>query len=130
MVSSISFCLHTAKLFQVLTFIFCQHYSFVCTLLNSFKYSKWLNSSIWLVEETLTGTIIPGPSKPRGNGNEGVFHISQSSTTGTSPSDGFVSYPGHSLGWRVLPLSRDVAAYLTAPAVWVLSEVSPHCLLT
>ena len=36
---------------------------------------------------TLTGTTTPGPRVRGSNGNEGVFHISQSSRTGVSPSD-------------------------------------------
>ena len=53
---------------------------------------------IELFEWTLTGTSTPGQSGPGGNGNEEVLHIPKSSRTGTSPSDGLVSYPGHSLG--------------------------------
>ena len=40
--------------------------------------TKWLNSSFWLIDGTLTGTTILGPSGPGSNGNE---------RTGTSPSD-------------------------------------------
>ena len=36
--------------------------SFVCTQLNGFKYSKWLNSAIWPIDGTLTGTNAPGQS--------------------------------------------------------------------
>ena len=35
-------------------------------------YSKWLNSSIWSIDETFTGTIIiPGQSGPGSNSSEG-----------------------------------------------------------
>ena len=42
---------------------------------------------IWLIDETLTSTIIPGQSGPGSNGQEWVTHPSQSSNTGASPSD-------------------------------------------
>ena len=45
-------------------------------------YKKGLNSSIWPIDETLTGQSGPGS-----NGHEGVLHIPQSSRTGASPSD-------------------------------------------
>ena len=44
------------KWFQELLFITncsIQHFSFVCTLLNAFKNTKWLNSSIWPVAQPL-----------------------------------------------------------------------------
>ena len=45
-----------------------------------------------------SGATILGQSRPGSNGNKGVLLISQSSSmTGASPSDCFVSYPGHSL---------------------------------
>ena len=61
-------CLHTVKWFQVI-------------LYNS-------DSSIWLIDETQTGTITLGQSGPGSNGTEGVLHIRQSSRTGASLSDG------------------------------------------
>ena len=48
---------------------------------------KQLNSSLWLRDGALTGTTNPGQSEPESTGNERVFHIFQSSRTGTSPSD-------------------------------------------
>ena len=51
--------------------------------------------SIWLIDRTLSGAIIPGQSWPWSNGNEEVFHIPQSSKAGASPSNGLVSYSGH-----------------------------------
>ena len=81
--------MHTVKLFQVLlsnTNNSIQHYSFVCTQLNGFKYSKWLNSSIWPIDGALTGTSTAGQSELGSNGNEDVFHIPQTSKTGASPS--------------------------------------------
>ena len=57
------------------------------TQLNGFKYSKWLNSSNWLIDGTLSGPTTPGQSEPGSNDNEEVLHILQSSWTGASPSD-------------------------------------------
>ena len=55
-------------------------------------------TSIWPMDRTLSGATTPSQSEPGSDGNEGVIHIHQSSSiTGTSPSDGLVSYPGHSL---------------------------------
>ena len=56
------------------------------------------NSSIWPLDRNLSGATIPGQSEPGTNGNKGVLHIPQISTTGTSPSDDLASYPRHSLG--------------------------------
>ena len=78
------------KLFQVLlsnTNSSSQHYSFVCTQLNGFKYSKWLNSSIWCIDGTQTGTTTLGQSGPESNHSEGVLHILKGSRTGALPSD-------------------------------------------
>ena len=45
--------------------------------------------------KTLLGATIPGQRGPGSDDNKGVLHIRQSSsTTGTSPSNCFVSYPG------------------------------------
>ena len=49
--------------------------------------SKWLNSSIWPIDETVTGTITLGHSGPGRNGNEKVVHIPQSSWTEASSCD-------------------------------------------
>ena len=59
-----------------------------------------MNSSIWLIDVTLTGTTTLGHSGPESNDNEGVLYIFQ---TEASPSDGLVLYPGHSLGWGPYP---------------------------
>ena len=56
-------------------------------------------SSIQPIDRALSGDTIPGQSEPGSDGSEGVLCIPQSlSITGTSPSDCFVSYSGHSLG--------------------------------
>ena len=38
---------------------------------KGFKYSKWLNSSIWPIDGILTGTTTPDQSEPESKGNEG-----------------------------------------------------------
>ena len=43
--------------------------SCVCPQLKDFKYSKRLNSSICLIDRTLTGTPTPGQSGPGSNSN-------------------------------------------------------------
>ena len=53
-------------------------------------------NSIQPIDRTLSGATIPDQSVPGSDGNEEVLCIPQSSRiTGTSPSDCFVSYPGH-----------------------------------
>ena len=41
---------------------------------------------------TLTGTTTPGQREPENNGNEGVHHTPQRSSTRASNSDGLMSY--------------------------------------
>ena len=88
-------------------------------LLNGFKYRKWLISSIWLIDETLTGTTNPGKSWSGSNANEGVLHLPQSSRTRASPSDGLVSYHDTLIGGMFL-ICRDAisifysTSYLTS----------------
>ena len=57
---------------------------FVSSLLKS---RKWLNSSIWTIDGTLTGTTSLGQSEPRGNAHEEVLLNPQSSRTGALLSD-------------------------------------------
>ena len=46
------------------------------------------------IDRTLSGATTPGQSELGIDGNEGVLHISQSSSIiGASPSDSLVSYP-------------------------------------
>ena len=54
---------------------------------NGFKYSKWLKSSIWFIDETLTSTTTLGKSGPGSNSNEEVLHIPQSPRTVVSSSN-------------------------------------------
>ena len=60
---------------------------------------QMLNSSIWLMDRTLSFTPTPGQSGPESSGNEGVFHIPQSFKNGATPSDSVVLIIGQSL-WR------------------------------
>ena len=60
------FILHTVRWFNT--------NNSICVQLNNFKYSKWLNSSIWPIDRTLTGTTPLGQSEPESNGNEGVIY--------------------------------------------------------
>ena len=54
------------------------------------------NSSIWSINETLSGITTLGQSDSKSDGNEGVLHIPQSSSIiEASPSDCLISYPGH-----------------------------------
>ena len=68
------------------------------------------------------------------DGNEGVFRIPQSSKTEALPSDGFVPYPGHSLGVRVLPLCRDTVGVFYSPSQlscsvlgWQTTQIQVSC---
>ena len=75
------------------------------------------NSSIWPIDRTLSGATPSGQSEPESDGNERVLCICQSPRTGASPSDYFVSYPGHSLE-RSYPSAEMHFAYSIAPADW------------
>ena len=57
--------------------------------------SSLVNDQI-VLNKTVTSTTTPGQSRPKSNDNERVLYILQHSRTGASPSDGLVSYPGHS----------------------------------
>ena len=73
--------------------------------------------SIQPTDKTLSGATTPGKSEPRRDKDEGVLRIPLcSSITGTSPSDCFMLYPGHSLGEGVLPLCRDSVSGFYSPS--------------
>ena len=73
-------------------------------------------SSILPIDRTLSGATTPGQSGPGSEVNDGVLCIPQSSNiTGTSPSDCFVSYPGHLLR-RGYSSAEVQSVYSTAPA--------------
>ena len=61
----------------------------------------------------LPGANPPGQSRPGSDGNKGILCILQS-ITGTSPSDYFVHYPGHSLGGYSFA-GKKQSVYSTAP---------------
>ena len=68
---------------------------------------------------TLSGATIPGQSGLGSDSNERVHHIPQSSSiTRSSPSDCFVSYPGHSMQ----------TVYSTAPDDWSNNALVDQCL--
>ena len=84
----------------------------LCITNNSIKYQslhtvKASNNSILFVgthfKYPIDRTLSSGPGN---DDNEWVLHISQISKTGASPSDGFVSYTGHSFGDGLTPLLR------------------------
>ena len=73
----------------------------------------------------LSGATTPGQSGPRSNGNKRVLHIPQiSSNAGSSPSDCFVSYPGHLLAGSY-PSAGVQSVYSTAPADWAKWKLIP-----
>ena len=68
------------------------------------------------MDRALSGATISGQSGPGMNGNEGVLRIPQiPSITGTSLSDRFVSYLGHSLE-GVLPLCKGEVNVFYSPS--------------
>ena len=70
-------------------------------------------SSIQPIDRALSGATILWQREPGSNGNEGVLSISQSpNITGTSPSNFFMSYPGH----LSYPSAEVQSVYCTAPA--------------
>ena len=80
------------------------------------------NSSIWPINETLSGATTRGQSEPGSNDNEGVLHILQSSRTEPSLSDCLMSYPGYSLEGVSYPSAEMQSVYSTAPADWAVTE--------
>ena len=121
-------CLYTVKWSQVLLFnisnfiypVFLFNWNNLHTAVR-FQLTRilsiWLNSSIWLINETFTGTPTSSQSGPRSNGNEKVLHISQSVKSRTSPSGDLVSYPGHSLvGGGLTPLCKGAVNVFYSPS--------------
>ena len=73
----------------------------------------------YIAGQTLLGATTLGQSGPGNDGNKGVLRIPQiSSITGTSSSDCFVSYPGHSRRWGSYLSATVQSVYSTAPAGW------------
>ena len=53
---------------------------------------KWLSSSIWTTDWTLTGITAPGQSESESNRNKRLFHTPQSFRTETLPFNSLLSY--------------------------------------
>ena len=76
-------------------------------------------SSIWPINKIPSGATTPSQNGPGSDSNEGILGIPQSSSiTGTLPSDCFVLYPGHSLGWGFHPSAEKQLVYSTVLANW------------
>ena len=106
---------------------------FVCTQLNikivlfqKIQFSKSTQLiSIWAIDKTLSGATTPDQIGPGSDGNKGVLLIHQSSRiTEASPSDCFVSYPGHSLE-ESYPSAELQSLHSTTLADWA----TPLCIL-
>ena len=75
------------------------------------------NSSIWPTDKTLSDATTPGQRGTKGDGNEGVLLISQSSSiTGASPPDCFMLYQWYSLFAGSYPSVEMQSVYSTTPA--------------
>ena len=68
-------------------------------------------------------TVTPSLRGPGSNGKKEVLHISQSSRTGASPSDGLVSYPGHSFREGSYSSAEMQSVYSTTPADWAVQRI-------
>ena len=67
---------------------------------------------------TLTGDDTRGQRGPRSDVNKGVLRVAQSTIiSGTSSSDGLVSYKGHSLA-ESYPFAEMPSVYSTAQTGW------------
>ena len=76
-----------------------------------------LNSSIWLINRTLSSATTPSQRGLVNDGNKEVLRISQSSSiNGDSPSDCLMSYPGPSLGAGIT-LCRDEVGVFYNPSL-------------
>ena len=83
-----------------------------------------LNSSIWLIDRTLSGATTSDQNGPQSTGNEGVLRISQSSRiTEASPSDCSMSYSGYLLGESYSSAEMQ-SVYSAAQADWVTVRLS------
>ena len=86
------------------------------TQLNGFKYSKWLNISIWPINGTLTGTTTQDQNWPKSNSNEGVLQILQSPRTVVSPSDTVYCPIRTLIGRKILLLCRNSVDVFYSPS--------------
>ena len=80
------------------------------------------------MDMTLTGVTSLGQVDLGVIGNEGVLHILQSSRTGASPSNGSVSYTGHSLEGRerILLLCKGAVDIFYSPSQQGRLDASQH----
>ena len=86
-------------------------------------------SSIQPTDRTLLDAITPDQSEPGSDGNKGVLHVPQSSCiTETSPSDGFVSYTGHSMEESNLSAGMQ-SVYSSAQLGHVLFDLAWLCFM-
>ena len=82
---------------------------------NSKRSKPWF-SSIWPICRILSDAATEGQNGPEIDGNEGLFHITESSYfTGTLSLHYIVSYPRHLLG-ESYSSSEKQSVYSTAPA--------------
>ena len=105
-----SYFLHTVKWFQV--FLCNSHYLTSVICLHTVN-------SIRPIDRILLCATMLGQSGPGRNSNEGELYIPQILRAGASPSDGLMSYPGHSCvcGGGYL-FAEMLSVYSTAPANW------------
>ena len=104
----------------VRSFIEVHHYVWVC-------FRNIVVYSYITIDRTLSSATTPSQSRPESNGNEAVLRIPQSSSiTGTSPSNCFVSYPGHSLQ-GVLSLCRETVGVFYSPSSGCKYECISMC---
>ena len=84
------------------------------------------NSSIWPIDQTLSGATTPGQSGPGSDDNEGVLIILQnSSIAGASLSVCLVSLSGHLWG-EFYSYVKMQSVYSTVPANWT-SAIFKKC---
>ena len=62
------------------------------------------------------GATTPGQSRPKTNGNEGVFHTSQNSRTGVSPSNAVYCHTQFTPFGGILPLHKSYNQHILRPA--------------
>ena len=101
--------LHTVKWFQLLLYNSHNLTSNIC-LYTIF---------VWPINWTLLSFSTPDQNDPGSNDNEGALHIPQSSKVRASPSDGLMSYTGHSLMWSYSNAEMQ-SVYSAAPADWLV----------
>ena len=82
------------------------------------------NSTIWLIDRTLSGATTPGQSGPRSNVKKGVLHIPESSKTETLPSDWLISYKDTCWGGGAYPTAEMQSVYSTGAYLCILVNTS------